>query len=39
MLVNVLTIAILILTGVIQVWHLVVYSFLSGVISSLMMPA
>jgi MFS family permease len=39
MLVNVLAIAVLILTGAIRVWHLVLYSFLSGVISSLMMPA
>jgi MFS family permease len=39
MLVNVLVIAVLILGGSIQVWHLVLYSFLSGVISSLMMPA
>ena len=39
MLVNVLAIALLISTGGLQVWHLVVYSFLSGVISSLMMPA
>jgi MFS family permease len=39
MLANVLVIAILILSGVIQVWHLVLYSFVSGVISSLMMPA
>jgi MFS family permease len=39
MLLNVLGIAVLILTGAIQVWHLVLYSFLSGVISSLMMPA
>ena len=30
--------AVLILTGAIRVWHLVLYSFLSGVISSLMMP-
>jgi MFS family permease len=39
MLVNVLGIAVLIATGAIRVWHLVLYSFLSGVISSLMMPA
>jgi MFS family permease len=39
MLVNVLAIAVLIASGAIQVWHLVLYSFLSGVISSLMMPA
>jgi MFS family permease len=39
MLVNVLAIALLIMTGAIRVWHLVVYSFFSGVISSLMMPA
>lgn len=39
MLANVLAIAILILSGAIQVWHLVLYSFFSGVISSLMMPA
>ena len=39
MLLNVLGIAVLILTGAIRVWHLVAYSFLSGVISSLMMPA
>ena len=39
MLVNVLAIAILILTGVVQVWHLIAYSFFSGVISALMMPA
>jgi MFS family permease len=39
MLLNVLGIATLILTGAIRVWHLVLYSFLSGVISSLMMPA
>ena len=39
MIVNALTIAVLISTGNIRVWHLVVYSFLSGVISSLMMPA
>jgi MFS family permease len=39
MLVNILIIAFLILSGSIQIWHLVLYSFLSGVISSLMMPA
>jgi MFS family permease len=39
MLINVLAIAVLILSGSIQVWHLVLYSFVSGVISSLMMPA
>jgi len=39
MLANVVAIAVLILSGHIQVWHLVLYSFLSGVISSLMMPA
>ena len=39
MLINVLAIALLIASGSIQVWHLVAYSFLSGVISSLMMPA
>lgn len=39
MIVNALAIAVLISTGNIRVWHLVVYSFLSGVISSLMMPA
>jgi MFS family permease len=39
MLINVLVIALLILSGAIQVWHLVLYSFVSGVISSLMMPA
>ena len=39
MLANVLTIAVLILTGAIQVWHMVAYSFISGVISALMMPA
>jgi MFS family permease len=39
MLANVLAIAILILTGTLQVWHLVAYSFFSGVISALMMPA
>jgi MFS family permease len=39
MLANVLTIAVLILTGTIQVWHMVAYSFISGVISALMMPA
>jgi MFS family permease len=39
MLVNVLAIAVLIMIDAIQVWHLVAYSFLSGVISSLMMPA
>jgi MFS family permease len=39
MLLNVLAIAILILSGVVQVWHLVAYSFVSGVISALMMPA
>jgi MFS family permease len=36
---KVLAIAILIYTGAVQVWHLVAYSFLSGVISALMMPA
>jgi MFS family permease len=39
MLVNALGIAVLIMTGTVQVWHLVLYSFLAGVISSLMMPA
>ncbi len=39
MLVNVLAIAILIFTGAVQVWHMVAYSFISGVISALMMPA
>jgi MFS family permease len=39
MLANVLVIAILVLTGAIKVWHLVAYSFFSGVISALMMPA
>jgi MFS family permease len=39
MLLNALVIAILVVTGAVQVWHLVLYSFLSGVISSLMMPA
>jgi MFS family permease len=39
MLINIIAIAVLIMTGSIQVWHLVLYSFLSGVISSLMMPA
>jgi MFS family permease len=39
MLANVLAIAILIFTGAVQMWHLVAYSFLSGVISALMMPA
>ncbi len=39
MLANVLAIAILIFTGAVQVWHLVAYSFFSGVISALMMPA
>ena len=36
---NVLAIATLISTGAVQVWHLVAYSFFSGVISALMMPA
>ncbi|MBC7235474.1 MAG: MFS transporter [Chloroflexi bacterium] len=35
----VLVLALLILTGLIQVWHLVAYSFLSGILSSFMMPA
>jgi MFS family permease len=39
MLANVVAIAILILTGVVQVWHLIAYSFVSGVVSALMMPA
>lgn len=39
LLVNVIILAILILTGAIQVWHIVAYSFVSGVISALMMPA
>jgi MFS family permease len=39
MLANVLAIGALILTGAVQVWHLVAYSFFSGVISALMMPA
>lgn len=39
MLANVLVIALLILTGAVEVWHLVAYSFVSGVISALMMPA
>lgn len=36
---NVLAIAILILTNAVQVWHMVAYSFLSGVISAFMMPS
>jgi MFS family permease len=39
LLANVVVLAILILTGVVQVWHIVAYSFVSGVISALMMPA
>jgi len=39
MMANVLVIALLVFTGAIQVWHLVAYSFMSGVISALMMPA
>jgi MFS family permease len=39
MAINVLVIALLVLTGAIRVWHLAVQSFLSGVISSFMMPA
>jgi len=39
MLLNVLVIALLIATDAIRVWHLVVYTFVGGAISSLMMPA
>ncbi|MBN1400195.1 MAG: MFS transporter [Anaerolineae bacterium] len=39
MLVNPLILAFLILSGWLQVWHLVAYSVLSGIISSVMMPA
>jgi MFS family permease len=39
MLVNPLILAFLILSGRLQVWHLVAYSVLSGIISSVMMPA
>ncbi|MFH1084901.1 MAG: MFS transporter [Chloroflexota bacterium] len=34
-----LTLAILIITGQVRIWHLVAYSALSGVLGSLMMPA
>ena len=37
--VNALVIALLVLSGTIQVWHLAVSSFVAGVISSFMMPA
>ena len=39
MIVNPVVISILIVTGTIRVWHLALYSFVSGVISSFMMPA
>lgn len=39
MILNTLTIALLISTGAIQIWHLVVNSFLSGVLFSFLMPA
>ena len=39
MLVSALALAALILSGAIRVWHMVAYSFLSGAISSFMMPA
>jgi MFS family permease len=39
MLVNPLLLALLIVSGRLQVWHLVAYSVLSGIISSMMMPA
>ena len=36
---NAIGLSILILTGAVRIWHLVAYSFLSGTISSFMMPA
>ena len=39
MVLNAVALSVLILTGVVRVWHLVAYSFLSGTISSFMMPA
>jgi len=39
MVLNAVALAVLMLTGVVHVWHLVAYSFLSGIISSFMMPA
>lgn len=39
MVINATAIALLIVLGMVRVWHLAAYSFLSGVISSFMMPA
>jgi len=39
MTINALGLALLAATGTVHVWHLVLYSFMGGIISSLMMPA
>lgn len=39
MVLNAVTLSVLIMSGAVRVWHLVAYSFVSGSISSFMMPA